>query len=235
MHFSTIASLALSLATLSIASPYPRPVPETVENIERGLVYNPRSSGQRANSNGVITITKTKEEQLTEISRGREIQLTKLVQERLVIIDQTQIARDNVRRNHFRNLNSQRNIVIIVVTQIVDARDTSSKNIRYMTHQVQADNQARDTQFVMLHQAQQMTINGPSQTGSLPQGTSFPASSSVETYDPNAAPSVSNGSQILPVNAAAPSFAGVKQFKDPAMIIEENQMAVVNFVSARGN
>lgn len=108
MHFSTMVSLVLSFAALSIASPYPHPVPETAENIERGLVYNPRSSGHRANSNNVIIITKTKEEQLTEVSRGREIQLTKLVQERLVIIDQTQIARDNVRRNHFRNLNSQR-------------------------------------------------------------------------------------------------------------------------------
>ncbi|KAI9646116.1 hypothetical protein NHQ30_005556 [Ciborinia camelliae] len=227
-----MSSLVLSLATLLIASRYPS-VPETVENGARGLIFTPRRMGQRAN--GVITITKTKEEQLTEISRGREIQLTKLVQERLVIIDQTQIARDNIRKNHFRNLNSQQNTVIIIITQIIDARDNSSKNIRYMTHQVQADNQAKVTQFVMVQQAQQMTINGASPTGTspLPQGTGISAaSSSIATYDPNAAPSISNLTQILPINAAAPSLAGVRQFQDPALIIEENQKAFVDFVNA---
>ncbi|RAL60053.1 hypothetical protein DID88_000679 [Monilinia fructigena] len=229
-----MVSLVLSLANMIIASPYPHPVPETVDNVARGLVYAPRSGGQRANV--VVTITKTEEEQLTEISRGREIQLTKLVQERLVIIDRTQTARDNIRKNHFRNLNSQQNTVIIVVTQIVDARDTSSKNIRYMTHQVQADNKAQDNQFVVVQQAQQMIINGPSLTGtaSLPQGTDT-STSFIATYDPNARPSVSNATQILPVNAAAPSFVGVKQFQDPAIIIEENQKALVDFVGVREN
>lgn len=106
-----------------------------------------------------------------------------------------------------------------------------------MTHQVQADNQAQDTQFVMVQQAQQMTINGASPTGtaSLPQGTGISASSSIETYDPNAAPSVSNSTQILPVNAVTPSFAGVKQFQDPAIIIEANQKAFVNFVGGGSN
>ncbi|ESZ91153.1 hypothetical protein SBOR_8464 [Sclerotinia borealis F-4128] len=231
-----MASLVLSLTTsLITASPYPPSVPGTAENAARGLVYTTRSFGQRGNS--VITITKTEEEQITEISRGREIQLTKLVQERLIIIDRTQIARDNIRKNHFKNLNSQQNTVIIVVTQIVDARDTSRQNIRYMTRQVQADNQAKDTQYVMVQQAQAMTINGASSTGtaSLPQGTDISSSSPIKTYDPNEAPSVSNGTQLLPVNAAAPSFGGVKQFQDPAIIIEENQQAFVNFASAGGD
>ncbi|TGO48647.1 hypothetical protein BCON_0234g00110 [Botryotinia convoluta] len=242
MRFTLVASLIFSLATLIIASPYPHPVPETDKNIARGLVYAPRDSRQqsKANSNNVIIITKTEEEQLTEISRNREIQLTKLVQERLIIIDRTQIARDNIRRNHFKNLNSQQSIIIIVVTQIVDARDRSNKNIRYMTHQIQADNQAQDTQFVMVQQNQRMTINGvngASSTGtaSLPRGTGMSASPSFETYDPNATPLVSNVTKILPVNAQAPNFAGVKLFQDPAMIIEEGQKAFVNFVSAMGN
>ncbi|KAM0129062.1 hypothetical protein ACHAP3_008014 [Botrytis cinerea] len=218
--------------------PYPHPVPETGKNIARGLVYAPRNSRQqsKANSNNVIIITKTEEEQLTEISRNREIQLTKLVQERLIIIDRTQIARDNIRRNHFKNLNSQQNTIIVVVTQIVDARDRSNKNIRYMTHQIQANNQAQDTRFVMVQQDQRMTINGASSTGtaSLPRGTGTSTSPSFGTYDPNAAPLVSNVTQILPANAQAPNFAGVKQFQDPAMIIEEGQKAFVNFVGVVG-
>ncbi|KAB8297323.1 hypothetical protein EYC80_002673 [Monilinia laxa] len=230
-----MASLVLSLANLIIASAYPHPVPETVDNVARGLVYAPRSVGQRVN--GVVTITTTEEEQLTEISRGREIQLTKLVQERLVIIDRTQIARDNIRKNHFRNLNSQQNTVIIVFPQIVDARDPSSKNIRYMTHQIQADNKSQDNQFAVVQQAQKMIINGPSPTGtaSLPQGADTTSSSFIAKYDPNARPSISNATQILPVNAAAPSFVGVKQFQDPAIIIEENQKAKVDFVGAQEN
>ncbi|QSZ34761.1 hypothetical protein DSL72_007619 [Monilinia vaccinii-corymbosi] len=79
MNFNTIVSLALSHTTLSIASPYPHPVPETVQNVARGFVYTPRNVGQQVN--GVVTITKTKEEQLAEMLRGQEIQLTKLVQE----------------------------------------------------------------------------------------------------------------------------------------------------------
>ncbi|KAF7901983.1 uncharacterized protein EAF01_007281 [Botrytis porri] len=239
MRLTLVASLFLSLATLIIASPYPHQVPETDKNIARGLVHAPRNSRQqsKANSNNVIIITKTEEEQLTEISRNREIQLTKLVQERLIIIDRTQIARDNIRRNHFKSLNSQQNIIIIVVTQIVDARDRSNKSIRYMTHQIQADNEAQDTQFVVVQQDQRMTINGASATGtaSLPRGTGTSASPLFETYDPNAIPLISNVTQILPMNAQAPNFAGVKQFQDPAVIIEEGQKAFVNFVSAMGN
>lgn len=106
-----------------------------------------------------------------------------------------------------------------------------------MTHQVQADNKAQDNQFVVVQQAQKMVINGPSPTGtaSLPQGTDISTSSFIATYDPNARLSVSNVTQILPVNAAAPSFAGVKQFQDPAIIIEENQKALVDFVDSREN
>lgn len=106
-----------------------------------------------------------------------------------------------------------------------------------MTHQVQIDNKAKDTQFIMVQQAKRMTISGASPTGtaSLSQGTGISASSVVATYDPNAAPTVSNSTQILPINAAAPNFAGVKQFQDPAMIIEENQDAFVDFGGAGRN
>ncbi|PQE30672.1 Cas1p-like protein [Rutstroemia sp. NJR-2017a WRK4] len=228
MYYATATALLFSLLSITSA------IPETTENLARGLVYTPRSLGRQGDS--VVTITQTQEEQLTEISRGREIQLTKLVQDRLVIIDRTNVARDNIRKNHFRNLNSQQNIIIIVVTQIVDARDSSNKAVRYMTHQVKADNGAKDHRFIMVQQAQQMTINGASATGTaaLPAGTGVANAASFSIYDPNAAPSVSNATQILPAGLAAPSLAGVQQFQDPAIIIEENQSAFVSFVGAQG-
>ncbi|KAM3068763.1 hypothetical protein ACMFMG_010934 [Clarireedia jacksonii] len=234
MYYATAAALLFSLVSIVSASPYPHPVPETTENLARGLVYPSRSLGRGAD--GVVIITQTQEQQLTEISRGREMQLTQLVQDRLIIIDRTNTARDNVRRNHFRNLNSQQNTIIIVVTQIVDARNPSNKAVRYMTHQVKVDNQAKDTQFIIVQQAQQMTINGASATGtaSLPGGTGVSNAAPFSIYNPNAPPSASNATQILPAGVAAPSLAGVQQFQDPAIIIEENQNAFVSFVGAQG-
>lgn len=105
-----------------------------------------------------------------------------------------------------------------------------------MTRQVKVDNNAKDSQFIMVQQAQQMTINeaGATATGTaaLPVGTGV-SNAAFPVYDPNAAPSDNNATQILPAGLSAPSFDGVKQFDDPAIIIEEDQAVFVDFVDSK--
>ena len=93
-----------------LSVPHPAPAPENAAVAqERGMIWAPRGIWARRNndnSDDTITITETEEEQLTVIQQGQEIELTKLVEKRVTVIDQKKVARDNVRKNHFKNKNS---------------------------------------------------------------------------------------------------------------------------------
>lgn len=65
-----------------------------------------RKNNNNNNNNNRLVITTTEETQLTEIQQGSEIQLTEIVKKQLVVIDKTNEARDNVRKNHFKNVHS---------------------------------------------------------------------------------------------------------------------------------
>ena len=192
---------------------------------------------------------------MTVVERGQELQLTELVEKKLVIIDQTKENKDNIRKNHFKNVNNnvvrafasqlsyaqvseltgEQNTVVIIVTQIIDNRDSSNVNTRYMTHQVQSNEGAAEQQMVVVSDAQVMTISGSSSAtqvqAAAPSGTGS-VSPNVLTYDPNATPSVSNSSMILPAGASAPTFNNTQVDQDPASIIEPNQAMFVQFVSS---
>lgn len=121
------------------------------------------------------------------------------------------------------------------MTQIIDSRDSSNKNTRYMTHQVQSNEGIAEQQMVVLSDAQTMTVGENAGTAvqqfASPTGTGS-VSPNIATYDPNAAPSVSNSTQILPSGVSAPKFDNTQVDQDPAIIIQENQAVFVEFVQS---
>jgi hypothetical protein len=102
MRFAQISNVLLGLAAFASALPNPN---------ERRMVWTPRSleqkdeSGSNHNSKDTITIIDTTVVELTEASRNSEIELTVLVQEKIKIEEQKKTAKDNVRKNHYRNKN----------------------------------------------------------------------------------------------------------------------------------
>jgi hypothetical protein len=133
------------------------------------------------------------------------------------------------------SLHHNKNTIVIVVTQIVDIRDSSNINTRYMTHQVQSNELIEEQQILVVSEAVAMTIGGNVGTAvqqfASPTGTGS-VSQNIATYDPNAAPSVSNATMILPAGVSAPSFDNTQVNQDPAIIIQENQAVFVQFVGS---
>jgi hypothetical protein len=101
MRFAQISTVLLGLAAFASALPNPN---------ERRLMWAPRSLEQKEESGSnhnkdTITIIDTTVVELTEASRNSEIELTVLVQEKIKIEEQKKTAKDNVRKNHYRNKN----------------------------------------------------------------------------------------------------------------------------------
>lgn len=100
MHFARLSAVLIGLAAFASAYPHPE---------ERRMSWNPRSLRRRdggdRNSKDTITIVDTTVVELTEQSRNSEVELTILVQEKIQIEDQKKKAKDNVRKNHYRNKN----------------------------------------------------------------------------------------------------------------------------------
>ena len=124
--------------------------------------------------------------------------------------------------------------MVIVVTQVIDQRDSSNVNTRYMTHQVQSNENIAEQQMVVVSEAAAMTIGSSNSTGvqqASPTATGT-AASNILTYDPSAPPSVSNNTMILPSGVAAPKFDNTQVDQDPAIIIEKDQAVFVEFVGS---
>jgi len=235
MLFINLSATLLGLATLSSAVPHPQVVPEVVGRdtpnmAERGLVWVPRALQERKNNqNSDITITDTEITQLTEIQQGSETQLTVAVEKQVVIKKGTKNAKDNVRKNHFAAINTQVNTIVVVVTQIIDQRDSNNVNTRYMTHQVKANNaNAVEEIQIMVTEAQAITIGAQQvaqATGINAQlqasAASANAVAAMATADPNAPFAASNATMLLPSGASAPTMDNVSA--DPANIVEEEQ------------
>jgi hypothetical protein len=79
--------------------------------IKRGIIYEPRNLNQRKVSE--IQITQTETEILSNSQLSSEVELVQIVQEKLIVIDQTKKNKDNIRKNHYKNVNN--NVVSIFV------------------------------------------------------------------------------------------------------------------------
>lgn len=70
--------------------------------IGRGAYYAPRSLQRRKVEE--ITITQLQDQILSGSQLSSEIELVQIVQEKIIIIDQTKRNKDNIRKNHFANV-----------------------------------------------------------------------------------------------------------------------------------
>jgi len=83
-------------------------VREPAQAAARGLVWTPRSISLDGKNNGKnnnnIVIANLVNVQLTQVQVIQEVQITQVVQN-IIVIDGKKEARDNVRKNHYRNKN----------------------------------------------------------------------------------------------------------------------------------
>lgn len=98
-----------------------------------------------------------------------------------------------------------------------------------MTHQLKANDLAvSDPVFVQVNQAAPMTIDtAANATDAFGSNVSANSTASFAIYDPSAPLAPSNETQILPIGASAPQFAGAQAAADPAIIIEKDQAVFV--------
>jgi hypothetical protein len=68
----------------------------------RGAPYEPRDLRRRKVEE--ITITQLQDQILSGSQLSSEVELVQLVQEKIIIIDQTKQNKDNIRKNHFANV-----------------------------------------------------------------------------------------------------------------------------------
>ena len=242
MHFAKLSTVLLGLAAFASTLPNPR---------ERRMFWTPRSlerkdGGSKQNDKD-ITITDTTVVKLTEASQNSEIELTVKVEEKIKIEDQKKKAKDNGRKNHFRNKNKDvvcksltkivhaalanmlQNTIIIVITEILDVRDSENHNTRYMKHQLRADNKAQTDITIQVTEVEVITISNSdskhkgtktkNHNGLAASAASGAVANAIQTVDPNAPFMATNQTVIMPSGAAAPQGQNVES--DPAAIVED--------------
>lgn len=132
MHITKLSAALLGLVALASAAPHPQ---SEVRALDRRLKWNPRSvdviklNGGGSNDNGgsksnggmnkgksnnnggnrndreSVTIIDTTVVELNEQSRNSEVELVILVEEKLRVDRSCKRAKDNIRKNHYRNKN----------------------------------------------------------------------------------------------------------------------------------
>jgi hypothetical protein len=137
------------------------------------------------------------------------------------------------------------NTIIIIVTPVIDQRNSNNKKTRYMTHKIQSNVHSRETVTVVIQESTPIIIDVNSSGGSGGSGASRvgvppPQSTAaaqvnpnVMTVDPNSMSAINNcnGTMLLPAGVPPPNFGGMQVIQDPAIIIEANQQVFVDFVN----
>jgi len=244
MLFNTVAATLLGVSSLVAAAP--RPI-DDASPAARGLVWEPKAVKNRLQKKNVnvnifdesffdsedfsIEIVDTTIVELNEDSRKSENDLTILVQAQIDISNgynnELQNFRDNVRKNHYRNRNSDSNTVVVVVTEIIDIREESNRNTRYVTRHVTANNNRNSFTSVIVQEVVAISIDAEFSSsffaGYAPTGTAS-AGASMQTVSSSAPYLNSNDSQLLPPQQSFPNFA--EQQSDPAAIVEVDQIDI---------
>lgn len=241
MIFPTLPTSLLGFAALTIAAPHLHSRFENeaavreAEIVARGLQWTPRElyprKGNNDNNNVVtdITITEEVDTVVSSSSRNSDIELVQILQEEVIVVDNSKQFRDNVRKNTFKNKNENVNTVVIIVTEVIDSRDPSNKKTRYLTRQVESNKDIQEQVLIVISESNQYTVTsddskklGPTATGSS-SAASTGSAQQFGTYDPNAAAVVSgdNSASLLPEGASAPKWSNAQDSADPAEILLE--------------
>jgi hypothetical protein len=142
------------------------------------------------------------------------------------------------------------NTVVVVVTPVVDQRNSNSKNTRYMSRKIHSNVQSSEQVTVVIQESTPIIIGsgngngkGQGQSGNAsPTGASTAQStgaaqaqvnSTVATVDPNSMSTISNSNDtmLLPAGIPLPNFGGMQVIQDPAIIIESDQKVFVSFAN----
>ncbi|CAN8096591.1 unnamed protein product [Discula destructiva] len=239
-------NIATALAGLSLAAA----APAAVERDAAGILHWHAEHDTRdfiiqetVVENQVIVVNENLDA-LEALALQAEQEFAALVQAQLELVETVETIKDNIRLNHFKTRWNTVNIVIIVVTVVVDDRDPSNKNDRYMVKQLKADNNNPEQEIlIFINAADSLTIQpaaappsnltAPDVMGAgqvLSQPTNTPQ---VAQLDPTAAfAQAADGAMILPYNSTAPAPpSGAQLFSDPADIILPNQALFVGDVA----
>jgi hypothetical protein len=125
--------------------------------------------------------------------------------------------------------NTHQNTIIIVITEILDVRDSNNHNTRYMKHQLRADNKAQSDIIIQVTEVEVITIDNSDSKhkdtktkgghGLAASGASSAVAAAMQTVNSNAPFAASNQTVIMPSGAAAPQGQNVDS--DPAAIVED--------------
>lgn len=73
---------------------------------------------------------------LAALQLQAEQELAALVQSQLTLINTVETIKNNIRVNHFKTRWNTVNTAIVVVTNVIDARDPANVNTRFMVNQL---------------------------------------------------------------------------------------------------
>jgi len=139
-------------------------------------------------------------------------------------------ALDNIRINTLNQLNDNVNTVAIVITEVSDSRDSSNKNTRYISRQIQSNPSISEQAFVVIEESSSLTLSSsiPSSVLSAYQSSSTGSNFTPQfgSYTPGgnaSAQSSSSQFNLYPAGSAFPSFGNAQQLSDPALIVLANQ------------
>jgi hypothetical protein len=121
----------------------------------------------------------------------------------------------------------------VVVTEIIDIRNSNNRNTRYMTHQVHANNRAQQDVVIMVTEVVAITIDSKSnnnrdshtQNCNANFATAVSAAPAIQTVDPNAPFQSSNATVLLPSGVPAPSMQNIDL--DPGRMVEASITEVI--------
>lgn len=144
--------------------------------------------------------------------------------------------------------------MIVIITEIIDNRNSRNSNKRYISRQIKNNNNNNknnnnnnnDVVFVVIVEEAQIIIgsNLPSKTRGSGKATGVlnaaqstgtgESAPSIGTYTPGDALAIQDGISILPSGVPSPQFSNGRQSSDPAIIILEEQTVFVQ-ESGRSN
>jgi hypothetical protein len=150
----------------------------------------------------------------------------------------------NVPQRNYREPQADywQNTIIIVITEIIDIRDSNNQNKRYMKHQLRADNKAQNDIIVQVTEVVAITISNSNHGGTHMTNTgnslaataaSGAVANAIQTVDPNAPFPSSNQTMLFPSDAPAPQGQNVEF--DPAAIVEDVTLQVELVVEEVGS
>ncbi|EON98041.1 hypothetical protein UCRPA7_6353 [Phaeoacremonium minimum UCRPA7] len=242
MYLSSILTALVGFSSIVAAAPAHE---RDVTPVEKGLKYKSRAQKrspliiQQSITETQITVIENNLDTINQLALIAEQEFAALVQSQIALITEVETIKNNIRVNHFKARWPQVNTVIVTVTNVVDLRDSSNKNNRYLINQLLADNAAPESQIVVMVTALDTLTVGAVAT---PTDLSAVLASASAVSNPTATPAVAsfdqlapfgqlNQSVLLPFNSSAPSLNVDQVFVDPAAIILPNQALFVSDVN----